>query len=93
VTGNCENFESDGHPSTAPPACYEADPEGGPPEACPAPVFQLVPAQPGTVTPLAPRGTPLAQRPVPAGGEEEKAEGAAGAPGAVPPPPEAPPSE
>jgi parvulin-like peptidyl-prolyl isomerase len=89
----CANFESDGHPSTAPAACYEADPDGGRPEACPAPVFQLVPAQPGTVTPLAPQGNPLAQRPAPAGGGEAAPEEAAGAPGAgaVPPPAEAPP--
>ena len=91
VTERCSNYESDGHPSTAPPACYEAEPKGGRPEACPAPVFQLVPAQPGTVTPLAPQGNPLAQRPVPAGGGDAAPE-EPGA-GAVPPPSEAPPSE
>jgi foldase protein PrsA len=73
VNERCANFEGDPHPATAPPACYEADPKE-PAEACPAPVFQLVPAAPGTVTPLQPRGAPLAQRPVPeptgeAGGE------------------------
>lgn len=87
----CANFKVDGHPSTAPPACYEADPKGGLPEACPAPVFQLVPALPGTVTPLEPKGKPLAQRPQP---KEEAGEGAAGATelpaGAAPPPAEAP---
>lgn len=98
VTERCENYESDGHPSTAPAACYEAEPDGGRPEACPAPVFQLVPAQPGTVTPLAPQGNPLAQRPTPAGGGDgapEEPPGAPGAPGAgaAPPPSEAPPSE
>ena len=103
VTERCANFEASGHPSTAPEACYEANPKGGLPEACPAPVFQLVPALPGTVTPLEPRGEPLAQRPRPAGGEEE-GEGAAGAlpeglvpEGAAPPeegaPEEAPPAE
>lgn len=93
VTERCANFESDGHPSTAPPACYEASPKGGLPEACPAPVFQLVPALPGTVTPLEPKGKPLAQRPRPAG--EEKEEGAEGLPeGALPPGvEEAPPAE
>jgi foldase protein PrsA len=86
----CSNFESDGRPSSAPPACYEEDPDGGRPEACPAPVFQAVPAQPGTVTPLAPQGNPLAQRPVPPGepkpATEEEATGLP--PGAVPPPSE-----
>jgi foldase protein PrsA len=94
VTERCANYESDGHPSTAPAACYEAEPDGGRPEACPAPVFQLVPAQPGSVTPLTPQGKPLAQRPTPAGGGEEKPEGPAGAPGAsAVPPPSEPPSE
>lgn len=87
LTERCANFESSGHPSTAPPACYEADPDGGRPEACPAPVFQLIPAMPGTITPLEPRGRPLAQRPQPLGGGEEAAGGATGLPGggAVPP--------
>jgi parvulin-like peptidyl-prolyl isomerase len=94
----CANYESDGHPSSAPAACYEAEPDGGRPEACPAPVFQLVPAQPGTVTPLAPQGNPLTQRPIPAGGGKAASEGPPGAPGvpgagAAPPPSEAPPSE
>jgi parvulin-like peptidyl-prolyl isomerase len=61
----CANFKTAAHPATAPPGCYEANPKE-PPEACPAPVFQLVPALPGTVTPVEPRGKPLAQRPVPA---------------------------
>jgi parvulin-like peptidyl-prolyl isomerase len=65
----CANFKGNAHPSTAPPACYEENPKQ-PAEACPAPVFQLIPAQPGTVTPVEPRGTPLAQRPIPAAGEE-----------------------
>lgn len=90
TTERCGNFESDGHPSTAPPACYEASPKGGLPEACPAPVFQLVPALPGTVTPLEPKGKPLAQRPKP----KEEAGKAAGAatelPEGVVPPAEAP---
>lgn len=90
VTERCANFESDGRPAGAPPACYEEDPEGGRPEACPAPVFQLVPALPGSVTPLAPQGNPLAQRPVPAGEPQPAGEeGATGLPpGAVPPPSE-----
>jgi parvulin-like peptidyl-prolyl isomerase len=75
VIERCANFEGDAHPATAPPACYEADPKE-PAEACPAPVFQLVPATPGSVTPLQPRGTPLAQRPIPAPGAEAAGEAA-----------------
>ncbi len=91
----CANFKGSGHPAAAPPACYEADPEGGRPESCPAPVFQLIPALPGSVTPLEPRGKPLAQRPRPLGDGEEAPGGATGLPpgGAVPPPTEAPPTE
>jgi foldase protein PrsA len=86
VTERCANFEESGHPATAPPACYEADPEGGRPEACPAPVFQSIPALPGTVTPLEPKGKPLTQRPRPLGEPSAAAEeGAAGLPGALPP--------
>jgi len=92
ITERCANFKGDGHPSTAPPACYEAEPDGGRPEACPAPVFQLIPAQPGSVTPLEPQGKPLAQRPRPK--DEAGLTGGAGATelpeGAVPPPAEAP---
>jgi foldase protein PrsA len=85
VVERCANYESSGHPETAPPGCYEADPKGGRPEACPAPVFQLVPALPGTVTVLEPQGKPLAQRPRPK--EEAGAEGAgaAGLPEGLPP--------
>lgn len=86
VTERCANYKSSGRPSTAPEACYEADPKGGLPEACPAPVSQLVPALPGSVTPLEPTGKPLAQRPRPqeeAGGAAEATEGLPE--GAVPP--------
>jgi parvulin-like peptidyl-prolyl isomerase len=69
VIERCDNFKAEAHPQTAPPACYEENPKT-PAEACPAPVFQLIPAMPGTVTPVEPRGTPLAQRPIPAAGEE-----------------------
>lgn len=74
----CSNFEGGGRPAGAPPGCYEEDPEGGPPEACPAPVSQLIPALPGSVSLLEPRGKPLAQRPQPAGlkpAEEAEAPG------------------
>lgn len=63
----CANFKGTGHPSAAPPACYEENPRRGRPDACPAPVQQLVPALPGTVSALAPRGVQLPQRPQPAG--------------------------
>jgi parvulin-like peptidyl-prolyl isomerase len=90
VVERCANFKGSGHPATAPEGCYEANPKGVPPEACPAPVFQAIPALPGTVTPLEPKGKPLAQLPRPPG--EEKEEAAAGLeglpPGAVPPPAE-----
>lgn len=84
VTERCANFSGDGRPATAPPGCFEESPEVEP-EACPAPVFQLVPALPGSVTPLEPQGQPLAQRPRPL--DEGEAEAPAGLPpGAVPPP-------
>lgn len=92
VTERCANYRSSGRPSTAPEACYEANPKT-PAEACPAPVNQLVPAMPGTVTPLEPQGTPLAQRPRPPGEEKEEAAGLEGLPEGVAPPTEAPPAE
>lgn len=62
----CSNFKGSGHPAMAPPACYEAHPKA-PAEACPAPVFQLVPALPGSVSVVERRGRPMPQRPQPAG--------------------------
>jgi parvulin-like peptidyl-prolyl isomerase len=88
VTERCANFKSSGHPTTAPKSCYEADPKGGLPEACPAPVFQLIPAMPGTVTVLEPTGKLLAQRPHPAGEEKAGEEGATTLPEGAAPPPE-----
>lgn len=68
VIERCANFKGSAHPATASPACYEAHPKGGLPETgCPAPVSQLIPALPGTVSLLEPRGRPMAQRPQPAG--------------------------
>jgi parvulin-like peptidyl-prolyl isomerase len=67
---HCSNAKSDGRPAEANPACYEASPKK-PAEACPAPIPQTKPAQPGTVSPLNPEGQKLAQRPRPAGLEEE----------------------
>jgi hypothetical protein len=66
VIDRCANYKGSGHPATAPPDCYEADPRV-PPEACPAPVQQLAPALPGTVNPLTPQGQRLPQRPTPTG--------------------------
>jgi foldase protein PrsA len=71
----CANYKGDGRPPSAPEACYEADPKGGPPKDCPAPIQQLAPALPGSVTTSEPKGKRLAQRPRPEGlkeaGEEE----------------------
>jgi parvulin-like peptidyl-prolyl isomerase len=86
VVEQCANSTLSGHPDTAPSACYEADPKGGRPEACLAPVFQLVPAVPGTVTPIEPKGKQLAQRPHPAGeGTTTGTEGTAGLSEGAPP--------
>jgi parvulin-like peptidyl-prolyl isomerase len=73
----CANFESDGRPPESNPACFEADPKT-PAEACPAPIPQVKPAQPGTVSPLNREGQKLAQRPRPSKLE------AAAPPGEVP---------
>jgi len=85
----CANFKGSGHPAGAPPGCYEADPKGGTPKACPAPVAQVAPALPGSTTLLKPQGERLPQRPRPVG-LKEAAESALpeGVPGAtsVPPP-------
>jgi hypothetical protein len=81
----CSNFVGSGHPQNAPPACYEADPRGGLPEACPAPVTQSSPALPGSVSVAAPQGMRLPQRPRPVGLPELQAPSLPGA-GAVPVP-------
>ena len=62
----CANFKGDGRPPSAPPGCYEAAPKETP-EACPAPVQQLIPVLPGSIDILTPEGQKLAQRPRPAG--------------------------
>ena len=38
VIERCANYPGSAHPSSAPPGCYEANPKGGLPAACPAPV-------------------------------------------------------
>jgi parvulin-like peptidyl-prolyl isomerase len=75
VTERCANYKPSGHAASADPACYEANPKGGLPKECPAPVAQAAPALPGTTTILKPQGERLPQRPRP---EDLKA-GAAGA--------------
>lgn len=96
IENRCSNFESDGRPPEANEACFEANPKT-PAEACPAPIPQVKPAQPGSVSPLTPEGQRLSQRPRPAGAEEAAAappegEIPGGVPGEVPgeAPPEAP---
>jgi len=85
----CSNFKGSGHPASAPPGCFEADPKGGPPKECPAPVTQVAPALPGSTSLLKPQGERLPQRPRPVG-LKEAAENALpeGVPGttSVPPP-------
>jgi parvulin-like peptidyl-prolyl isomerase len=81
VVVNCSNYESNGHPSSAVPACYEANPEVAATE-CPAPVAQAVPALPGTVTETQPKGEAFPQRPLP----EPPAQATTPEGGAAPPP-------
>jgi parvulin-like peptidyl-prolyl isomerase len=92
VSERCANYTGSGHPTSAPPGCYEADPKGGLPKECPAPVAQVAPALPGSTTILKPQGERLPQRPRPEGLEESAKEGltlpegaAPGAAGAAPP--------
>jgi len=64
----CANYTGSGHSPEANPACFEANPKKAP-EACPAIVGQVKPAQPSSISPLTPEGQKLAQRPRPAGPE------------------------
>jgi foldase protein PrsA len=79
----CANFKGTGRPAEADPACYEANPKKAP-EACPAPITQVKPAQPGSVSVLEPEGKKLPQRPRPAGEEPSTPEGGELPPGIVP---------
>lgn len=74
VIERCANYKGEAHSASAPPACYEANPKGGLPEACPAPVQQLAPALPGSITLLSPQGQRMPQRPRPAGLSETSSE-------------------
>jgi parvulin-like peptidyl-prolyl isomerase len=78
VTEECANFKGSGHPATADPACYEANPKT-PAKECPAPVVQNQPAVPGSVSQANPEGERKVQRPRP---EEVSKAGKKGAPGA-----------
>ena len=60
----CSNYKGNGHPATANPACYEADPKV-PTTECPAVVTPISPTLPGKVTLLQPKGEPFPQRPQP----------------------------
>lgn len=80
----CSNFKGTGHPASAPPACYEADPKA-PAKECPSPVTPISPALPGTVTVVKPQGEPFPQRPRPEG-LSESSEGASELPPGVPSP-------
>jgi parvulin-like peptidyl-prolyl isomerase len=89
---SCSNYKSPGHSASAPAGCYEANPKGGPPKECPAPVTQATPALPGSTTVLKPQGERLPQRPRPEGLEEAAGAGSVlpegvtpGAAGAAPP--------
>ncbi|HEX5928810.1 MAG TPA: peptidyl-prolyl cis-trans isomerase [Solirubrobacterales bacterium] len=86
IVPNCSNYAGSGHPATAPPSCYEADPKNGLPDACPAPVQQSTPAFPGSVTELNEDGDRLPQRPRPEGLQEAEPELGLPGGGALPPP-------
>jgi len=87
----CDNYVGNGHSSSAPEGCYEADPKGGIPKACPAPVAQVSPALPGSTTLIKPQGERLPQRPRPEGLKEAPAlpVGVPGTPGTTAAPPTA----
>jgi parvulin-like peptidyl-prolyl isomerase len=85
LTGRCANSVGSGHPASAPPACYEANPKSKGPLECPAPVAQAAPAVPGTVNALKPQGERLPQRPRPEGAEKAGEEAAPLPEGATPP--------
>ncbi len=78
---DCSNFVGSGRPDGAPAACYEADPKGGLPEDCPAPVQQVAPQLPGSATSTNPQGERLPQRPRPEGLKEPIEEAGLGLPG------------
>jgi foldase protein PrsA len=66
----CANAKSSGHPASASPACYEADPKT-PAKECPAIVTPTSPALPGSISEQKPKGEPFPQRPLPESSVEE----------------------
>jgi parvulin-like peptidyl-prolyl isomerase len=81
----CDNFPGSAHPATAPPDCYSAHPpKGKRPDACPAPVAQIAPALPGTVSIVSPQGSRLPQRPLAVPTPTAAGALGGGVPGAVP---------
>lgn len=80
----CANFKGDGRPAEAEPACFEANPKT-PAKACPAPIPQVKPAQPGTISPINREGQKLPQRPRPAEAGGAAPEGATELPPGVVP--------
>jgi len=91
VIERCSNYTGDGHPSNAPPACYEADPKT-PAKECPSPVTPIKPALPGTVTPQKPEGEAFPQGPRPVTPPKEAGAATELPPGVPPPTGEAPPT-
>jgi parvulin-like peptidyl-prolyl isomerase len=83
IEKSCANFNGTVKAEGVSPSCFEEvskkqeEEEESNPEAegCPAPVIQLKPALPGTVTIVAQKGTQLAQRPLPPGLESSESTG------------------
>ena len=88
VIERCSNSRATATRASAPPACYEADPKGGPPKACPAPVAQVAPgaARHGHACSNR-KGERLPQRPRPEGLEEAAEEALPNSRRASPPAP------
>jgi hypothetical protein len=84
LIARCANFKGDGRAPEAEEACFEANPKT-PAKACPAPIPQAKPAQPGTISPLNRNGQRLAQRPRPAEAGGAAPEGATELPPGVVP--------
>ena len=80
----CANFKGDGRAPEAEEACFEANPKT-PAKACPAPIPQVKPAQPGSVSPINREGQKLAQRPRPVEAGGAAPEGATELPAGVVP--------
>jgi parvulin-like peptidyl-prolyl isomerase len=79
----CANYKGSGHPASANPACYEANPKT-PAKECPAPVTPISPALPGSISEKKPKGEPFPQRPIP---ESSGTEASSEIPATTTPPP------